>query len=204
MTPMRKNLMRSRVVSAAILGLLILIAAGAVFASKRRAVAPPGAGPVVVRVNSVPIYKADVETKARVMANNRNLPAVDDDVRALALQHMVKQEILYQAAPRYGITVSDSELTTAIRDIVESIQSPEMDEVSRQEFAGYVRAMGINVDQYPTDPRVLSSYKRTYLVDRMRQWVIDRVPLEQRTNTQALQAAIDAFIEQQHANVVYL
>ncbi len=186
-----------------IAAIAILLGAGAAAAGKRRAVAPPGVGAPIAHVNGVPIYKVDVEGKAALVASRLSPPPAIEDVRSSVLQSMVKQEILYQTAPKYGIRISDSEVTEAIRETVRNLLSPEMDEVSRQEALIYMQSMGLTLEQYPTDPRVIKSWRRTYMIEQMRQWVMDRVPLERRTSAQALESAVDEFIEQQHAIVTY-
>jgi hypothetical protein len=204
---MMVNMWRHRYWSARTIGIIvtavILLTAGAAFAGRRRAIAPPGIGPSAAHVNGVPIYKVDVDAKATMIGSKLSPAPSIEDVRFSVLQNMVKQEILYQTAPKYDIRISDAEVTAALSETVQNILSPEMDEVSRQESLGYIRRMGLTLDQYPTDPRVINSWRRTYLIDKMRQWVMDRVPLEKRTSPQALEAAVDDFIELQHAIVTY-
>lgn len=181
---------------------VILITAGAAFAGRQRAVAP-GIGPSAAHVNGVPIYKVDVDAKATTIARKLSPAPSIEDVRSSVVQNMVKQEILYQTAPKYDIRISDDEVTAALSETVRNILSPEMDEASKQESLGYIQSMGLTLTQYPTDPRVINAWRRTYVIDKMRQWVIDRVPLEKRTSAQALEAAVDEFVEQQHAVVTY-
>jgi len=185
-------------------GLVILlgVAVGA-SGARRRAVAPRGVGATAARVNGSPIYRIDVDAKATIVASRLSPPPAIEDVRSSVLQSMVKQEILYQTAPKYGIRITDAEIAEALRRTMQDIVSPEMDVVSRQEALGYMQRMGLTVEQYPSNPRVIDSYRRTYMTEKMRQWVMDRVPLEQRTSAQAMESAVDEFIEQQHATVTY-
>jgi hypothetical protein len=183
--------------------IIFLGVAVAASGAKRRAVAPRGVGAAAARVNGSPIYKIDVDAKATIVASRLSPPPAIEDVRSSVLLSMVRQEILYQTAPKYGIRITDAEITEALGRTMQDIFSPEMDVVSRQEALGYMQRMGLTVEQYPNDPRVIDSYRRTYMIEKMRQWVMDRVPLEQRTSSQAIESAVDEFIEQQHATVTY-
>src|SRR5688572_7516736 len=164
---------------------LLLIATVGI-ASKRRAVSTPGSeDAVVARVNGSPIYRSAIVSAAQNIATNLSVAADSVDVRSEALRHLVKQEILYQTASRYGFNISDDELTSQINQNLDTVLASD-DEAVRRQFLTYLERAGIPPEQYPTDSAVLEVHRRTYMIGRMRQSIIDRVPLEQRTSAQAL------------------
>jgi len=179
------------------------LVAVAAFAQRHRAASPePPAYMAVAYVNGVPITKANVDSRIAALTAQAGSPANPADVRALALKLEINDEILYQAAPNYGITISQANLEGIANQAAQQILAGG-DESTKSEFQDNLQHLGITVEQYSHDTRVLSAYKRGFLISSMRRWIEDRMAPEDRISQQAILTAIDQFIANQHATVTY-
>ncbi len=138
-------------------------------------VRPPGE--LVIRVNEVTYSRGDMVKLLRV--RQRGVEFLGGTFNAgtdifQALQLMVENEIITQAAPRLGISIPEAEVDREIKSILSS--SPigrtkdQLEKEFRERYRNYLNAIQISRAEYS------DLVRRSLLRERLRQYVGESVP----------------------------
>ncbi|MCH8186075.1 MAG: SurA N-terminal domain-containing protein [Chloroflexi bacterium] len=167
---------RTRRVAIGVISFLVLLVLGLLVAGYVVVfVRPPSE--LVIRVNDVSYSRGDMVKLLRV--RQRGVEFLGGRFNAgtdifQALQLMVENEIIAQAAPALGITVSEAEVDREIRSILSS--SPigktedQLEKEFRERYRNYLNAIQISGAEYS------DLVRRSLLRERMRQFVGESVP----------------------------
>lgn len=156
----KKNVLRKLGMISGIVLCVLIIALG-VFASGLYAFGLQGAW-VDSTVKAVPVpvafvnghgipyrdYVEDVSSLRYYLANSQNQDATkqptDQDLKKIVLNRMVYDAVLYQAAQRYHVTVTQSELDKQLQDIAAAAGSDQDIDKALQQLYGMSRAQFLN------------------------------------------------------------
>ena len=167
---------RARRVAIGVISFLVLLVLGLLVAGYVVVfVRPPSE--LVIRVNDVSYSRGDMVKLLRV--RQRGVEFLGGRFNAgtdifQALQLMVENEIIAQAAPALGITVSEAEVDREIRSILSS--SPigktedQLEKEFRERYRNYLNAIQISGAEYS------DLVRRSLLRERLRQFVGESVP----------------------------
>ncbi len=167
---------RTRRVAIGVISFLVFLVLGLLVAGYVVVfVRPPGE--LVIRVNEVAYSRGDMVKLLRV--RQRGVEFLGGRFNAgtdifKALQLMVENEIIVQAAPRLGISVSEAEVAKEIKSILSS--SPigktegQLDREFRERYRNYLNAIQIG------QPEHRDLVRRSLLRERLRQYVGESVP----------------------------
>ncbi len=159
--------------------------------------------PVVARVNGVAISAMALAQRVYIVEHaGPGAPPVADSVKT-ALDALIRDEILRQAAKARGIKVSDAE----IKDFEQQQQ-----QVLAQSPDGIRQVQQLaalegddSLAAYWADPRVIAAYRDTLLLGKMKQQIaqmlVKTLLTPQPNQPENTQQAIDQFVTAQHAHV---
>lgn len=125
---------------------------------------------IVATVNGVPITRRQVDVGVAIaqqpnVGDSSGRPLGRD--RSAILQQLIDDEILGQAAEAAGVTVTDDEVSMAIRaGITDPYNDPATTPAMRKLMDENFRAMGTTVDAASTDPAVRHAMRNFVLIQR--------------------------------------
>jgi len=159
--------------------------------------------PVVARVNGVAISAKALAQRVYVVEHaGPGAPPVADAVKA-ALEALIRDEILRQAAKARGIKVSDAEVRAYERQQQQVLaQSP--DGVKQVQQLAALEGDD-SLATYWADPRTIGTYRDVILLGKLKQQIektlVKTLLTPQPNQPENTQQAIDQFVAAQHAHV---
>jgi len=155
---------------------------------------------VVAKVNHQPITGKALAQRVYTVQQSQ-APGLDKTNPArTALNQLIEEQVLIQAAEARGITVDDAEVAAFAQSQQRMLEQAK--ELPGQEIIGIQAAsLGIPPAQYASDPRVIQTYRQGMLLGRMRAQIAGTLPTERRNDPAAVQAAVTGFVAQSGAQI---
>ncbi len=174
----RPGVLKRRRVAMAVVGFFLLVIVGVALALYAKSFVFPSKE-LVVRVDDVEYTRGDMVTLMRsqqAQAEMLGFPYRVGEEVFRALQGMVESEVLVQAAPRLGITVSEEEVDNVIRGLFSArLTSDEEDEGQlEREFQERYKQYLNEVQLSKSEDRTL--VRRSLLREKVKQHIGDSVP----------------------------
>jgi len=151
---------------------------------------------VVATVNGQPISGRTLAYNVEIAKMNAGVPAESKASPALvreALQHLIGEELLVQAARARGLWPSQDEVVAAATELERQIKSAPAAERQADE-EGYA-LQGFTLDDIDSAPALLEVQARVIALARMQTEIEKGLPPDQLHDLNAHRAAIDQFIE---------
>lgn len=211
-----------RLIQAGVIGSILVLSAIGLIAQPRQMGAEPQAIPlaqviqeaqqanekrgypeVVARVNGQPIYGKDLAMREVVVEHAQDPTVNKANKMQIALNQLIKEEVLLQAAQAKGITVSDDAVIADIRSTQQNVEE-HGDQQAKESFAAYLKYWGDAPEQLAKDPMVIAEYRRGNILGKMRQQIMMTLQADQRNDPIAVRTAIDKFVAQSGARIEML
>ncbi len=155
---------------------------------------------IVANVNHQPITGKELAQRVYTVQQSQ-APGLDKTNPArTALNQLIEERVLVQAAEARGITVSDADVVAFAQSqqnlLAQAKNLPGQEIINTQ-----ATSLGIPPTQYASDSRVIKAYRQGIILGRMRAQIAGTLPAEQRDDPAAVQAAITGFVAQSGAQI---
>lgn len=135
------------------------------------------------------ISSGPVALRAEAIRQLRNLAPADAEKEAVT--QLAREQALLILAQREGTVVPETLVRSEIARF-RALAETAPDDTGRQAFAKAAEQLGVSVDAFFTDPRVIAAYQRAFTIGDMRNRLQRRLGVESGDDA-ALDRAIDAF-----------
>lgn len=117
------------------------------------------------------------------------------DVRQVALEQLIQEAVLVDAANDIGISASTLEATEfAIAQQELSLNGD--DPAARDVYIENANQLGIKPDEFATHPEAIETYQRAMTLGRVYAYIRETLPEADRLNPDAVQEATEKFVDQ--------
>lgn len=129
---------------------------------------------------------------AREYFVRRNEPGLGAaEIRRVAVNAIVADRVLLQAAAEQGLTVDAQEV---LAELDQMRKLAAEDGELRAAFQSTAAQLGITEDEVFRDPRVIAQYQRAFTLGRMKTRIIETLPLGERTDAIQVERAVNQFV----------
>ncbi len=156
---------------------------------------------VVARVNGRPLSGKELAQRVAVVQQSQALGAAKADPVQTALDQMIEEAVLIDAAGQRGIAISEDEARASAQMHVQRTTAMPG---GKELIATYAADLGVTPDRYAADSRVVAAYQQGMILGEMRAQLADTLPAARRGDPAAVQAAVKSFVAQSGANVEVL
>jgi hypothetical protein len=160
---------------------------------------------VAARVGETEIPTSTLRTRARMLASSP-LADNDTDLQSLhrrALRQIIRETVLLKAADDEGLSVSDGDLSRGIFEM-QAAAAQSDDPSVRTAFDQAAGRLGVALDQFSSEPRVLAAYRRLWKLGAIRARIVERLPFEDRKDPAKLDNAIERFVSEWKEQITIL
>lgn len=155
---------------------------------------------VVARVNGQPITGKELAQRVAIVQQSQARGLDKTNPTRTALEQLIADQVLLQSAGTYGIAVSTDE-AQAYAQAQQQLAAQAKDIPAQEMVSAEAASLGVAPAQYFTDPRIVEVYRRGIIRGRMRAQIAASLPVAQRGDAAAVQAAVLNFAAQGDARI---
>ncbi len=160
---------------------------------------------VVASVDGTPITGADLAQRVFIVQHNPHVVGDPSqfNVEQLALEQLIVESVLINAANDVGVTVSEQEAADFALARQDAILNGD-DPVARDQYAAAAAQLGVQAQDLASDPRTIDTYRQGMILGRMYDYVLGTLPEDQRNNPVAFEGAVRSFVDQHAKDIQFL
>ena len=148
---------------------------------------------VVARINDRPISGKALARRIYIVQHAQIAGVDKTNAVRTALDQLIADEVLLQVASSQSIVVTDADARAFAQD--QARLAAQAKNGSTQDLVAiYAAQMGIPPESYYSNPQVIENYRQAMIVGQMRAKIVEALPIAQRNDPVAQQAAIRAFV----------
>ena len=152
---------------------------------------------IVAEVNGAEISGHELAIREYLV--RQNTPALNvKDAREVAIQSLIEERVLLEAATREKLWVSEAEVLSAIAELQAMAAK---DQELRDAFRATAKQLGVPEEAVTNDKRVIGLYQQAFTLGRIRDHIADSLPAEKRMDSTAIKEAIDKHVASQRPEV---